>query len=137
MIEIQWCGHCAYECLGGAILGLPQEQRQRFICACRYDEALGDVPKRKGENMAIRVWQLIENGTNAQRRMRNRGPYPSAWLANNKALRLRSKGQACDVEATEVADNQQRDFLGGRLALLWRRLLIVRERYRRRSIAIR
>jgi hypothetical protein len=41
-----------------------------------------------------------------------RGRYPSAWLANNKALRLRSKGQVCHVEATEVADNQLRDFLG-------------------------
>jgi hypothetical protein len=68
--------------------------------------------------------------------VRNRGRYPSAWLANNKALRLRNKGQACDVEATEVADNQLRDFLGGRLAFLWWRLLIVRERHRRRSIAI-
>jgi hypothetical protein len=30
MIEIQWCGHCAYEHLGEAILALPQEQRQKF-----------------------------------------------------------------------------------------------------------
>jgi hypothetical protein len=52
-----------------------------------------------------------------------RGRYPSAWLANNKALRLRSKGQVCHVEATEVADNQLRDFLGGRLALLWWRTM--------------
>ena len=66
--------------------------------------------------MPIRVWQVIENGADAQGRVRNRRRYPSAWLANNKALRLRSKGQACDVEATEVADNQLRDFLGGRLA---------------------
>ena len=87
--------------------------------------------------MPIRVWQVIENDADVQGRVRNRGRYPSAWLANNKALRLRSKGPACDVEATEVADNQLRDFLGGRLALLWWRLLIVRERYRRRSIAIR
>jgi len=87
--------------------------------------------------MPIRVWQVIENGADAQGRVRNRGRYPSAWLANNKALRLRSKGQACEVEATEVADNQLRDFLGGRLALFCWRLLIVRERYRRRSIAIR
>ena len=87
--------------------------------------------------MPIRVWQVIENGADAQGRVRNRGSYPSAWLANNKALRLRRQGQAFLVEATEVADNQLRDFLGGRLALLWWRLLIVAERYRRRSIAIR
>ena len=87
--------------------------------------------------MPIRVWQVIENGADAQGRVRNRGSYPSAWLANNKALRLRRQGQACLVEATEVADNQLRDFLGGCLALLWWRLLIVVERYRRRSIAIR
>ena len=30
MIEIQWCGHCAYEHLGEAILARPQEQRQKF-----------------------------------------------------------------------------------------------------------
>jgi len=30
MIEIQWCGHCAYEHLGEVILALPQEQRQEF-----------------------------------------------------------------------------------------------------------
>jgi len=41
--------------------------------------------------MPIRVWQVIENGADAQVRVRNRGRYPSAWLANNKALRLRSK----------------------------------------------
>src|SRR6516225_8128474 len=69
--------------------------------------------------MPIRVWQVIENGADAQGRVRNRGRYPSAWLANNKALRQRSKGQAFHVEATEVADNQLRDFLGGRLVLLW------------------
>jgi hypothetical protein len=87
--------------------------------------------------MPIRVWQVIENGADAQGRVRNRGRYPSAWFANNEALRLRRKGQACHVEVTEVADNQLRDFLGGRLALLWWRRLIVAERYRRRSIAIR
>jgi hypothetical protein len=87
--------------------------------------------------MPIRVWQVIENGADAQGRVRNRGSYPSAWLANDKALRLRRKGQACHVEATEIADNQLRDFLGGRLALLSSRLLIVAERYRRWSIAIR
>ena len=41
--------------------------------------------------MPIRVWQVIENGADAQGRVRNRARYPSAWLANNKALRLRSK----------------------------------------------
>jgi hypothetical protein len=87
--------------------------------------------------MPIRVWEVIENGADARGRVRNRGRYPSAWLANNKALRLRRQGQACLVEATEVADNQLRDFLGGSLALLWWRLLIVAERYRSRSIAIR
>jgi hypothetical protein len=87
--------------------------------------------------MPIRVWQVIENGADAPGRVRNRGSYPSAWLANDKALRLRRKGQACHVEATEIADNQLRDFLGGRLALLSSRLLIVAERYRRWSIAIR
>jgi hypothetical protein len=87
--------------------------------------------------MPIRVWQVIENGADAQGRVRNRGRHPSAQSANNKALRLRRQGQTCLVEATEVADNQLRDFLGGRLALLWWRLLIVVERYRRRSIAIR
>jgi hypothetical protein len=87
--------------------------------------------------MPIRVWEVIENGADAQGRVRNRGRYSSAWLANNKALRLRRQGQVCLVEATEVADNQLRDFLGGRLALLWWSLLIVAERYRRRSIAIR
>ena len=87
--------------------------------------------------MPIRVWQVIENGADAQSRVRNRRRYPSAWLANNKALRLRRKGHACHVEVTEVADNQLRDFLGGRLALLSWRLLIVAERYRRQSIAVR
>jgi hypothetical protein len=46
-----------------------------------------------GENMPIRVWQVIENGADAQGRVRNRGRYPSAWLANNKARRLRGKRQ--------------------------------------------
>jgi hypothetical protein len=41
--------------------------------------------------MPIRVWQVIENGADVQGRVRNRGSYPSAWLANNKALRLRRK----------------------------------------------
>jgi hypothetical protein len=70
--------------------------------------------------MLICVWLVIENGADAQGRVRNRGRYPSAWLANNKAPNAQ-QGPACHFEATEVADNQLRDFLGGRLALLrWR-----------------
>jgi hypothetical protein len=42
MIEIQWCGHRAYEHLGEAILALPQEQRQEFT----IDDVLVVMMKR-------------------------------------------------------------------------------------------